>query len=979
MSTDSARSSPGQQCGQQKLDIPAREDYDIITRPDTPVSVKAMTLLPSKETATDSDYFARDPASVDVYSQHALSSTSTAGRSPPRASSKEHVMGSITPPEGGTSSVSPASASLQQNGARTVGHSPAATPGNGLFMPSARASTQGGWESPETPGTYRSPCQHLTHKQVPKETHEADVDVDLISGRKLINHYEIIDELGRGTHGKIKLGRDLRTPNMYVAIKIVERCPRRRRWGNAEDQVKKEVAVLKKARHPAIVALVEVIDDPSRRKVYIVLEFVEHGEIEWRVKAPKEIAMVEARRYEREKRLNCDNNCDPEDLAVVAEAQSRLRRRKRAILQNHLRTEEQASANPYIWSHETHGDASSGDEEVDSLSPVLTAKAEHSPKDPANDKLTTIAARRSRGFKIPFLLPPMPRKQEAEEYLAFAAERQTKEPDTLTPSTLTDSVDDTVRGLSKTNYEPYDPSSGDPFGGAGLANHILSHASPTQHSPDDNLQAAAEALHSDHDPELQYVPCMTLQNVRVAFRDTLLGLQYLHYQGIVHRDIKPPNLLQTIEHRVKISDFGASYLGRPLHDEEAGEEVVSEATDLDDEAKELAKTLGTPAFFAPELCITEPTNGTPPVTKAIDVWALGITLFCMLYARTPHVDNEFVVMRKTANEEIYIPRRRLQPVTQCSRPSSQTRVFPLPNSGRRGEFDMVYEDINDDLYDLLKRLLIKDPRERITLEEVRHHPWVVADLPDKPKWLEETDINRQSKGKKIEVSDEDVKTAVMPLQWVERVRSGIKRFGERLGFGCSKDQRKERSGSSAGLSGDNAPTAASPSSSMIRQDARRQNLRGDESIFRALKASREGGHPLSESAAAAPDSPKQKMGFSESRAPRVESMARAVEKPSSVQPSPLERLKTTLPTAGSTHSVRQSDINFHLRESPPPSPGLPDTPTTLESPGGLQLGGLFGDAGRRILDPVGERCAAGSAASDVRGRSTDKHPAESLR
>jgi [calcium/calmodulin-dependent protein kinase] kinase len=136
--------------------------------------------------------------------------------------------------------------------------------------------------------------------------------VDPVSGRKLINHYEIIDELGRGTHGKVKLGRDLQTADSYVAIKIVERYSKRRRLGklgNAEDKVKKEVAILKKARHPNVVALLEVIDDPSRKKVYIVLEWVERGEITWRVKAPKEIAIVEARRYEREKRANSDLVC----------------------------------------------------------------------------------------------------------------------------------------------------------------------------------------------------------------------------------------------------------------------------------------------------------------------------------------------------------------------------------------------------------------------------------------------------------------------------------------------------------------------------------------------------------------------------------------------------------------------------------------------------------------------------------------------
>ncbi|KXL51555.1 hypothetical protein M433DRAFT_60021, partial [Acidomyces richmondensis BFW] len=413
---------------------------------------------------------------------------------------------------------------MHHSGSRTVGNSPAVTPGSGLFTPH-KDQPADDYESPETPGTYASPFLHFTHRVPPKETHVADVDFDPITGRKLINHYEIIDELGRGTHGKVKLGRDLQDENTHVAIKIVERYSKRRKLGKivsaAEDKVKKEVAILKKARHPNIVALLEVIDDPTRKKVYIVLEWVERGEIKWREKGPKEIAMR-------------------------------------------------------------------------------------------------------------------------------------------------------------------------------LANEILD---------------------SDLNPDLEYVPVMTIQQARVAFRDTLLGLQYLHYQGIVHRDIKPPNLLATAEHRVKISDFGVSYLGRPLRDGEDGEE-------------ELAKTVGTPGFFAPELCITDPGDDPLPVTKSIDIWALGITLFCMLFARCPFVDSEYVVMRQIADEEVYIPRKRLVPVDvkPASRPSSHGRSYtPSTPSDRRNPLDLVYEDIDDTLYDLLRRLLTKDPRKRITLEEVRHHAWVVAD------------------------------------------------------------------------------------------------------------------------------------------------------------------------------------------------------------------------------------------------------------
>ncbi|KAM0715545.1 hypothetical protein Q7P37_009043 [Cladosporium fusiforme] len=884
---------------------------------------------------------------------------------------------------------SSAIASLHQSGSRTVGNSPAATPGHGLFTPNTEPPTHEDWESPATPGTYASPFLHFTHRQAPKETHVADVDVDPISGRKLINHYEIVDELGRGTHGKVKLGRDLQTADSHVAIKIVERYSKRRRLGklgNAEDKVKKEVAILKKARHPNVVALLEVIDDPSRKKVYIVLEWVERGEIQWRTKAPKEIAVVEARRYEREKREKPDPQWDAEDDAVQVEAQRRLRRQKRALIRAARRVRQEASMNPNTWSHEM-GDDESDDSDDDRLSRVSTQTADSLPSEINIAKLMAAAGRRISRTASPLptsTLQTIPQKQEATSFLTLTEERPYEEPDMMlssSPVEMQDSI--SHKSLDGTMYGAYDFSSGETSRVPSVSHSLHSSANPSRNNTGDLAQIATEVLESDLNPELEFVPCMTMQNVRVAFRDTLLGLQYLHYQGIVHRDIKPPNLLQTIDHRVKISDFGVSYLGRPLHDEEAPEELSeNEARDLDDEAKELAKTVGTPAFFAPELCITDIMDDPPPVTKAIDVWALGITLFCMLYARTPYVDNEFVVMRLIADEEIYIPRKRLLPINTKpqSRPSSHGRVFPPTVTGKRHELDLIYEEVDDDLHDLLKRLLTKDPRKRITLEEVRHHPWVLSDLPNPASWLEETDTNSQSDGKKIEVSNEDVNTAVVPLQWVERVRSGIKRVGERLGFG-SVLQGRSRSGSNAGVPGAHSgPPSASSSSSTISQDARRHSLRGDESIFSALKASREGEHPLSRSVTASPETERHG-GFFDSAVPRPESVAAVLNHPqatsSPARPSPPERSKTITSTSGSVRTVKQADIHRVMsresRDSPPPSPGLPSTPMALDSPGGSNLGGLLGGAGRRILKTVRERSAARSHPAEPRGRSAHRN------
>ena len=862
---------------------------------------------------------------------------------------------------------------VHQSGSRTVGNSPAVTPGPGLFNHQPTLTLPSEYDPPASPGTYASPFLHFMQRVPPKETHVADVDVDPVSGRKLINHYEIMDELGRGTHGKVKLGRDLDNNGQYVAIKIVERFSRRRKLGKlgtTEDKVKKEVAILKQARHPNVVGLLEVIDDPSRKKVYIVLEWVERGEIQWRTKGPHEIATMEARRYEREKSGRTDLRLEAEDVAVQAEAMRRLEKQKRRVQRAFRQMRRDVQKDEAAWSVELAGDDMSEVSDDDKLSRISTESY--------SNKLLFDPAR--RGSRAPSPLPPREDSSSSATARAQAYQSLTNEPQTLSPTTSrVDFGDHAFTGLEGTMYGAYIPASGEPSRVASATNsiHSLRMRPNSKSSSDDLQQIVSQVLESDLNPELEYVPMMTMQQIRIAFRDTLLGLQYLHYQGIIHRDIKPPNLLATRDHRVKISDFGVSYLGKPMRENEPGEEVSEHETqDLDDEAKELAKTVGTPAFYAPELCITEPIDETPPITKAIDVWALGITLFCMLFARTPFVDSEFVVMRQICDEEIYVPRKRLRPVDSKprSRPSSHGRGSQTQPSGLRHALDLSYEEINDELFDLLKRLLTKDPKKRISLEEVRHHAWVVEDIQDKVAWLEETDPNRQNQGKKIQVSTEDVKTAVVPLTVMDRVRSQIKRVGERLGIGGGGGGggSRARAHSNTGLRDGSSPTASNASHSPVAgRDARSQSLRGDEQILHALKAHREGEHhPLSRSVAASPEIDKQSPYFDESGAQgHPESALAALEQAQYATPLRLdlqERATTVTATHGSMRTVKQADYrNSRDEQSPPPSPsGLLGTPTAVDSPG------VHSGPWRRFINTVRERSTGRFA--DARSPSSDR-------
>ncbi|KAJ5641527.1 hypothetical protein N7490_005527 [Penicillium lividum] len=162
---------------------------------------------------------------------------------------------------------------------------------------------------------------------------------------------------------------------------------------------------------------------------------------------------------------------------------------------------------------------------------------------------------------------------------------------------------------------------------------------------------------------------------RCWFRDLILGIEYLHAQGIVHRDIKPDNCLVTSDDVLKVVDFGVS-------------EMFAKDSDM-----YTAKSAGSPAFLPPELCVVKHGDVSG---KATDIWSMGVTLYCLRYGKLPF---------------------------------EKASIFELYESIRNDP--VVCEDEQDERFtDLMNRLLDKDPAKRIDMQGLRAHPWVTMNGAD---------------------------------------------------------------------------------------------------------------------------------------------------------------------------------------------------------------------------------------------------------
>lgn len=184
---------------------------------------------------------------------------------------------------------------------------------------------------------------------------------------------------------------------------------------------------------------------------------------------------------------------------------------------------------------------------------------------------------------------------------------------------------------------------------------------------------------------------LTFQQSRKVVLDVISGLEYLHSRGVTHRDIKPSNLLISSNGTVKISDFGVAT------------STAAESTNIQSSHEQFLqyKALGTPAFLAPELCSAERACFCP---FAIDIWSLGVTLYCLLFGRLPFNANSGLELFDTIiNKPLEFP--------------SYDEMLTV------GTSDITVEEYSD-AKDLLKELLQKDPDKRIKLAEIKAHPFM---------------------------------------------------------------------------------------------------------------------------------------------------------------------------------------------------------------------------------------------------------------
>ncbi|WVR08050.1 hypothetical protein IAU60_005095 [Kwoniella sp. DSM 27419] len=160
------------------------------------------------------------------------------------------------------------------------------------------------------------------------------------------------------------------------------------------------------------------------------------------------------------------------------------------------------------------------------------------------------------------------------------------------------------------------------------------------------------------------------------FAQMASGMEYIHSKGIAHRDLKPENLLLAANGNLKISDFGLCAVFRHKG-----------------KTRLLSGRCGSLPYVAPEL---GGPAGQGYAAEPVDIWGMGVVLYTLLVGNTP-----------------------------WDEPSDNSPEFCAYRTGEILSYD-PWTRIRGQTRAILLAMLTLNPNERITMEQIKTHPWCMT-------------------------------------------------------------------------------------------------------------------------------------------------------------------------------------------------------------------------------------------------------------
>jgi mitogen-activated protein kinase 1/3 len=179
----------------------------------------------------------------------------------------------------------------------------------------------------------------------------------------------------------------------------------------------------------------------------------------------------------------------------------------------------------------------------------------------------------------------------------------------------------------------------------------------------------------------------------------LRGLKYIHSANVLHRDLKPGNLLLNANCDLKICDFGLARIAEPVGPDDCLTEYVA-----------------TRWYRAPEVLLNYETYGV-----AMDVWSVGCILAELMLHKPIFQGTSTMNQLALITEVLGSP--TAEDLRGCANPKAVKFMASLPVK-ERPPVEAVFPEADPVAVDLVARMLTWDPEARISVEDALEHPFL---------------------------------------------------------------------------------------------------------------------------------------------------------------------------------------------------------------------------------------------------------------
>jgi len=234
----------------------------------------------------------------------------------------------------------------------------------------------------------------------------------------------------------------------------------------------------------------------------------------------------------------------------------------------------------------------------------------------------------------------------------------------------------------------------------------------------DNIITLLDVMKADNDRDIYLVFEFMESDLHAVIRANILedihkrfiiyqllkAFKYMHSANVIHRDMKPSNLLLNSECLLKVADFGLARLMDAPKEDGSKTQVLTDY-------------VATRWYRAPEILL-----GSNNYTKAVDMWSIGCILGELLGAKPMfpgtstmnQIDRILAILGRPSKEDL----------DSIQSDYAAQMLENIPDHNVENGLDDMYPNADDEAMDLLKKLLTFNPDKRITVDQCLEHAYV---------------------------------------------------------------------------------------------------------------------------------------------------------------------------------------------------------------------------------------------------------------